>query len=441
MDAGGDGQCAKHGQSASVDGHERRALAFAADVKHLAGISRPSASEGERQAAEWIAARLRGFGVNVRVDEERAHGGYWWPIGVLNGVAAAGTLAALRATGSRGTRRAGGARSRQRGRASEVAARVACGLLGAACAAALWDDLGGGTQWFRRAALPRRRTWNVVGEIGAPREQAQRTVLLIAHHDSAHTGLVFHPALPRLLPDRFPELHARTTQTFPVMQLTWAGPLLACAAALLGSRRLLAQAATFAIGTAAAMADIGMRGSVPGANDNLSAVAVLLAIAESLAGDPPRHGVRVILLSTGSEESFMEGMRGFAARHFGELDRDSTEVLCLECLGGPRLIVLEGEGMLRMRDYPRVAREALAAAAARAGVEVGRGLRTVAATDALIALRAGFRVAELASVDYTNFPANYHWPSDVPENLNWQTIGEAIAVTEKFARVGAHVPA
>ncbi len=184
------------------------------------------------------------------------------------------------------------------------------------------------------------------------------------------------------------------------------------------------------------MTDIGARDVVPGANDNLSAVAVLLAIGEA-ARDHRWPGVRVILLSTGSEESFVEGMRGFGRRHFPALDRARTQFLCLECVGGPTLTLLEGEGMLRMRDYPASAREALATAAQHAGVELTRNLRTVAATDALIALRAGYSVAQLASVDYTKFPANYHWPSDTADNLDWETIGQAIAVTEEFIRGAA----
>jgi hypothetical protein len=63
-----------------------------------------------------------------------------------------------------------------------------------------------------------------------------------------------------------------------------------------------------------------------------------------------------------------------------------------------------------------------------------------AATDALIALRAGYSVAQLASVDYTGFPANYHWPTDTPDNLVWETIGQAIAVTEEFVRGAALRP-
>ena len=60
----------------------------------------------------------------------------------------------------------------------------------------------------------------------------------------------------------------------------------------------------------------------------------------------------MILLSTGAEEGFMEGMQAFGRRHFPTLAPETTEFLCLECLGSPELCVVEGEGMLLMRDYP-----------------------------------------------------------------------------------------
>jgi hypothetical protein len=109
-------------------------------------------------------------------------------------------------------------------------------------------------------------------------------------------------------------------------------------------------------------------------------------------------------------------------------------MICLECVGSPTLIIVEGEGMLRMRDYPSETRAALDAAAGAAGIPIVRGLRTTAATDAIIPLRAGYRVATLASVDETKLPMNYHWPSDVPDALHWSTIESAIAVCEQFLR-------
>jgi hypothetical protein len=90
--------------------------------------------------------------------------------------------------------------------------------------------------------------------------------------------------------------------------------------------------------------------------------------------------------------------------------------------------------MLRMRDYPTHMREALADAAAGSGQPIVRGLRTTAATDAIIPLRAGYPVATLASIDETKLPMNYHWPNDVADALHWSTIESAITVCEQFLR-------
>nr|MBA3358303.1 peptidase M28 [Thermoleophilaceae bacterium] len=57
-------------------------------VERLARIERASASPGEAEAAELIAAELRELGATARVEREDAHGGYWWPIGLLTGAAA-----------------------------------------------------------------------------------------------------------------------------------------------------------------------------------------------------------------------------------------------------------------------------------------------------------------------------------------------------------------
>jgi hypothetical protein len=379
-----------------------------AAIHELAALPRPSASDGERRAAELIASRLRAHGCRAVIEEESAHGTYWWPIGLANLVSAGFAAAALR-------RRAAGV-------------RATAALVATACAAGLWDDLGQGRRWFRRA-LPRRPTWNVVAEAGD--SGAERTVVLIAHHDAAHSGLVFHPALGRIPPRLTPKLHERSRQSLPILYGVWAGPAMVAAGAVLGRRRLLGAGLTVALGAVAAMIDIGARGVVPGANDNLAAVGVLLALASALR-ERPLEDLRVLLVSTGSEESFSEGMEAFGRRHFDELDPSRTEMLCLECLGGPTLSVIEGEGMLRMRHYPKAMRDALGDAAADAGVPIARGLRTVAATDALVPLRAGYQVVTLASIDYTKLPLNYHWPSDVPEALHWHTIEDAVAVCERF---------
>jgi len=384
--------------------HLRQAIA------HLAAIDRPSASPGEHEAAQWIAAQLAEFGADVRVEEERAHGGYWFPLGVPNALAGAAGLLARR----------GGARS-----------RVLAAALGAFAAAAIWDDVGGGKLWFRRRFLPSRPTWNVVAETGDP--DAERTLVLVAHHDAAHWGLLFHPGVLPLVDRLFPGLLARTNTSPPLMAPVIAGPLLIALGALAGRRRALSWGSAFALGSVATFAEIGARDAVPGANDNLTGVATLLGLATELA-ERPLEGLRVLLVSTGSEEGFMEGMQAFARRHFPSLPPERTHVVCVDTVGSPQLTLIEGEGMLRMRDYPDGFKTLVQECARACGVELGRGLRFRNATDGLIALRAGYPTVAIGSVTELKVPANYHWPTDTAENVDHDRVGDAVTLCTAIAR-------
>jgi hypothetical protein len=380
-----------------------------ATVEHLAAIERPSASDGEKRAAEWILEQLNGSSADARIEEERAHGTYWVPLGLMTAAAGLAGLAAAR--GGRGAR------------------GLALGI-GAAAAAGVADDVSGGPHVFRRA-LPQRTTYNVVAEAGD--RDAQRTIVFVSHHDAAHGGLVFAPQLTTVPADAFPEWYDRQETSPQVMLLVAAGPALVALGALLGLGPLRRLGTFLSLGSAAAFADIASRTVVPGANDNLSAVAVVLELARALQERPVR-GVRVLLVSTGSEESFMEGMRGFARRHFGSLPRETTEVVCLDSVGSPELILIEGEGMLRMRDYTPELRDRIAAVAGRAGVRLRRRLRLGLATDGLIALKAGYPSAAIGSVTKYKLPLNYHSQRDTADALVYETVRDAAVLCEALVR-------
>jgi Zn-dependent M28 family amino/carboxypeptidase len=190
--------------------------------------------------------------------------------------------------------------------------------------------------------------------------------------------------------------------------------------------------------TTAVLSDIATRRVVPGANDNLSSVAAVLELARLIRDDPPR-GVRVLLLSTGSEESFMEGMRGFLARHAGVLPRE-TRFVVLESLGSPELILLEGEGMIRMRDYSPALKDVIAQSAADAGHPLRRRLRTGLATDALLPLLAGYETACIASCDEYKMASNYHSQRDTPERVDYGTVAQAVAVCGAALKRLSEVP-
>jgi putative aminopeptidase FrvX len=142
----------------------------------------------------------------------------------------------------------------------------------------------------------------------------------------------------------------------------------------------------------------------------------------------------VLLVSTGSEEGFMEGMQAFARRHFPELSPERTHVVCVDTVGSPHLTLIEGEGMLRMRDYPDDFKDLVEACARESGVELWRGLRLRNATDGLIALRAGYPTTAIGSVTNLKVPANYHWPSDTAENVDHGSVSDAVTLCLAIAR-------
>ena len=382
-----------------LDQTELRAL-----VDRLAAIERSSASPGEAEAAHLIADELCALGADARLEEEDAHGTYWWPIGLLTGGAAL---------------------------AGVCHGRVVAAVTGLLAAAGVVDDISGGSQWFRRTLLPKRTTTNVIAEVGPA--DARETVLVVAHHDAAHSGLVFHPQIPRAVFRRFPRLAENAEATPGTMWGSVAGPLMVSAGALLGLRRLRRAGALLSAGYTAAMLDIGVRRVVPGANDNLTGVAVLLSLARSLRDDPA-EGVRVILLSTGSEESFMEGMQAFARRHFAALPTHSTRVICVDTVGSPRLLALEGEGMVWMNEYPKDVLAEVASHAAALEIELVPNLRLRNATDGLIALRAGYPTVTLGSVDEFKIPTNYHWPTDTPANVELSTVADCARLVDRLVR-------
>jgi hypothetical protein len=381
-------------------------------VHALCEIERGSATEGERQAAWWIANRLRREGLDPEIDEERVLGrGFWWPLGVMSAVAAAGGAAALR------------------GR------RLAGAVLGLAVAAGIADDLEYGPRLFRRLFVPRRSTWNVTAVAGDP--GAERTVVVMAHHDAAHSGAVFAQDPQRLL-DKYTDIVQRTDTSVPVYLPVVGGPLLVAAGSLLGSRTILRSGAVVSAGSAVAFADIAARQPVPAANDNATGVAVLVALARRLREEPV-GGLRVVLVSCGSEESFQQGVRAWGRRWFPRLPTDRTWFLNMETVGSPELVLLEGEGPLRVRDYRSGFKEQVAAWARERGVELRRNLRSSTTTDALIPHRAGYPTANFVSVTPWKALANYHWPSDVPENVDFSTVAQAAEVAETVVRRLAEV--
>jgi hypothetical protein len=377
-------------------------------VETLAAMNRTPCSPGEWEAAAWLEQRLKAAGCHEVALEEEHSWGPWPP--TLTGL---GILAAV----------AGGLVLRGRKGFGTIAA--AAGLAG------IVDEIQNGPRILRKAVRRRRTTVNVVARSGDP--DTDNTLVVLAHHDAAQTGLIFDQRAARAVHRRAPEFSARQKDGPPVWWPVIGGPLLTIAGAITGRRGLARSGLALSIASLGFVADIARSPTVPGANDNLSGVAALVALAELLAAHPVR-GLQVALVSCGAEETLQDGIRAFVDRHRDELTRGRTWVLNLDTIGSPHLVLLEGEGPVWMEHYADPSfRDLIASRAADIGITIERGVRSRASTDGIICSRAGLPTATLISFEPWRLPSNYHLMSDVPEHLHYSTVGDAARLAHAVA--------
>lgn len=379
-------------------------------VEALAPISKLAGSDGEREAADWLTERLTAAGArDARVEEAPFHGDFSAVMAMLAAAATASGVVGLTRLGR------------------------PLGALGAAASAALMaDDASNGFRPFRKAVIPEQMTSNVIAELGD--SDAQRTLVLLAHHDTARTGQVFDPTLQRELAERFPGIIERIDTSLPQWWAAASGPVLAALGAASGRRKLTATGVALSAAATALFADIQRSDVVPGANDNLSACAVLVAIAEAVR-DRPIKGLRILIVSCGAEEVLQGGIHDFAERHLKPLDRDQSWVLTLDTVGSPGLVLLEGEGPFVMEDYFDIGwRDLIWRVSQREEIPIRRGMRARASTDAVIPSRMGIPTACIVSADRHKALSNYHLPSDAPENLHYPAVACCVDLVEAVAQ-------
>ena len=368
------------------------------DIAALSSLTRSSARSGERESADYVASRLRAAGV---LDVWHEGFRYQHTYTLAHAVHTLPALVAAARGGFAGT---------------------AVNLL---AWASLELEVSGRRQWVRRL-LPAGGGVNVLGRIPA-RSAPRATVVLVAHHDAANTGVVWNPrivafgARRRLKRRRFAPFMAPLRTAFVL-----------AAAGSLGTSR----AANVARGTGCAVmglalavdADVARSPTVPGASDNASGVAVILDLARALARTPLEH-VEVLILAPGAEEAGMGGMSSFLAAHRARLAQGNTFVFGLDTLGAGRPILAESEGAMAAHHYLEPDLAIVEEGAAIAGERQPARWRLGAWTDPILAVFAGLPAASLLSIGPGYFPG-YHHPTDVPERVQWQSV-------ESCARIAA----
>ena len=361
---------------------------------------RPSGSEAERRAAEIVRARLEDAGLEAAIET------FPVPLRSLHAFLAALVglhLAALALWWLSPV--------------ASLAGVVALLLLLAAHRGLGLDPL---------APLLRPGTGtNVVGRL-RPRGETRAVLVLGGHHDSAY---------------RMPLLRSRAgTYLLVALALTLALGVVALGALsvwrLVAPSPALVEPIGLALAGLGAVAGLGLaigviRGdAVPGANDNLTAVAVSVAAAERLARSGLEH-TELLVLSFGAEEAGLVGSRAFVRRHGPELSK--ALVLNFESLGQRgTLRVLTGELMAGVR-HSATAVSLVEAAARAAGIELRASYLPGGLTDAASFSRARIPATTLIRLDEHGLLEHYHSLEDDPASVREEHLEEALRLCLEVA--------
>ena len=116
---------------------------------------------------------------------------------------------------------------------------------------------------------------------------------------------------------------------------------------------------------------------------------------------------------------------------FAKLPRESTHFVCVDTVGSPHLLLLEGEGFLGISEYPKDFNAFVHACARELGIYLFPGLRFQNGTDGYLPLRAGYPTVMLGSVDRFKVPTDYHWRTDTPDRVSYKSVSDAVRLCKR----------
>ena len=288
------------------------------------------------------------------------------------------------------------------------AGRVLGGLLALTGAYFFWKATGCGRHPLTKLA-PRRPSATLIARV-PPTVEKKRTVVLLAHVDSNKHRLTFSPATKKWL----------LGFTTAGIGAALGNGIAQVAEGVSGSKgaRRFRQASALALTGGLIALFVDERGPyVDGANDNASAVACVLGLAERLKAEPLEH-TEIWLVFTGAEEVGCLGMHALLDA-YGETLRDAW-FLDFEMVGTEDIAyVTRHSGFSLLNTYrPDADSVTWAATTARRHPEMGISGREMVMGEEVGTLRSrGYRGLCLAGIGDDGWLAHWHQSTDDTAHL------------------------
>ena len=280
-----------------------------------------------------------------------------------------------------------------------------------------------------------RPSQNLVAVMPAKTREPRLRVVMLAHADAAYTGWIFSPFMVRQTVKKSPPglgflKRSMAFATFTVFVVGilegiryWAGfgwqPLewlltIPSVVVLLLNMQMVIRNET-----------------VPGANDNLTGVASLPVLASRFSQKKP-DDIELVFVVTGAEEASLGGSHALYLANRDRWDRKKTVILSLDTLSGGDLQYFEEGEVMKLSLKPELRKAVEDVAASQKRFQEVKAFRIPAGgTDAVPFIVKGYQSIGLGCTDHTKgAPANYHLPSDIPENVDYDKVLFSIDFTE-----------
>lgn len=356
--------------------------------------SRGAASESERLAARYISEELNTLGLNVSAEEFKTptrmpliHFIHFFLI-FLASIAA--NFTPLLST-----------------------------IVGSLVVLSFWGEF---THRFfiLRHLIPHATSQNVIGKIGS--DAAKAKVVISAHMDAARAGVIFHPIFSHGA-GRFKKLPLHKSLLIAMIALLAVFVVKAFGGGTWVLSIVFNTIAVITLIASLLMLQWEMSPFSLGANDDLSAVAVMLGLAEKLK-NIRYNDFQFIFVATGAEEAHCSGMKAYMKRHKHEHDKESSYFINLECLGGGKIKYVTREGFIIFQEHDHTLIQIADIVARKYKIDF-KPTYTVAHSESIVPLTLGFKSLGIIAMNEYNVPTNYHQKSDIEANIDYNLLETA----------------
>ena len=181
-------------------------------------------------------------------------------------------------------------------------------------------------------------------------------------------------------------------------------------------------------------------GTVPGAADNLSACALVLAMCRFLVKNPAYipEKTEIRFITFGSEEAGVRGSRRYVERHLDELKCMDVRLLNFETIIHPEVAILTSESNGTVKNSPEMVKSVIAAAQRAAVPYKVKPASLGTGNDAGPFSRAGLKATSLVGFTTKQQVEFYHQEQDTPEILTIEPLFNVLKLSLDWIRNGGN---